>query len=318
MLNVVTNAEVREIRRNGSGWRVITEAGDYPCGYVVSCAGLHSDRIAAMTGHARSVRILPFRGEYWLIRPERQELCRNLIYPVPNPEFPFLGVHFTRMIHGGVEAGPNAVLAASREGYEKGDFRLNDLADALAFPGLWRFLARYPKISWDELRRSWSKDLFCATLQRLVPEIQPQDLIEGGSGVRAMAMTADGGFVEDFHMIQGPNELHVVNAPSPGRNSIARDRGRDCPDGSWRLVGYQTELCGRDFSRVFNRMNDQRDLSRVHRISQLISETGYRARLLYTRLQARFRRLKIQFSVKSGGERGIRTPGSALRHYDGL
>ncbi|HYA16991.1 MAG TPA: L-2-hydroxyglutarate oxidase [Bryobacteraceae bacterium] len=215
MVNVVTRAEVKAIRRDGARWRVISAAGEYPCDYLVSCAGLHSDRVAAMTGHPRTVRILPFRGEYWLIRPERASLCRNLIYPVPNPEFPFLGVHFTRMIHGGVEAGPNAVLATSREGYRKSDFRLSDLADALAFPGLWRFLARYPKISWMEVRRSLSKELFCATLQRLVPEIQPEDLVEGGSGVRAMAMTADGGFVEDFHMIQGPNELHVVNAPSP-------------------------------------------------------------------------------------------------------
>ena len=215
MVNVVTSGEVKAIRREGAGWRVISAAGEYPCDYLVSCAGLHSDRVAAMTGHARTVRILPFRGEYWLIRPERASLCRNLIYPVPNPEFPFLGVHFTRMIHGGVEAGPNAVLATSREGYRKDDFRLRDVADALAFPGLWRFLARYPKISWMEVRRSLSKDLFCATLQRLVPEIQPEDLVEGGSGVRAMAMTADGGFVEDFHMIRGANELHVVNAPSP-------------------------------------------------------------------------------------------------------
>jgi (S)-2-hydroxyglutarate dehydrogenase len=215
MMKVVTNAEVREIRHDGSGWRVISAAGDYPCDYLLSCAGLYSDRVAEMTGHPRTVQILPFRGEYWLIKPERQSLCRNLIYPVPNPQFPFLGVHFTRMIHGGVEAGPNAVLATSREGYRKGDFRFADLSEALMFPGLWRFLAKYPRMSWMEIRRSLSKDLFCATLQRLVPEIQPEYLVPGGSGVRAQAMTTDGAFVEDFHMIQGPNELHVVNAPSP-------------------------------------------------------------------------------------------------------
>ena len=143
-------------------------------------------------------------------------LVRNLIYPVPDPKFPFLGVHFTRMIHGGVEAGPNAVLAFSREGYRKTDLRVRDLADALAFAGLWKFLGKYSSVCWREVRRSFSKELFCATLQRLVPEVQPEDLIEGGAGVRAQAMTPDGSLVEDFHFVEGPRELHVVNAPSPG------------------------------------------------------------------------------------------------------
>jgi L-2-hydroxyglutarate oxidase len=216
MVEVVPNAEVKAIHRDGSGWRIVTTVGENACDFVVSCAGLYSDRVAAMTGHARTIRIVPFRGEYYKIRAERAHLCRHLIYPVPNPEFPFLGVHFTRMVHGSVEAGPNAVLATSREGYRKSDFRIGDLADALAFPGLWRFLARYPRISWQEIRRSFSKELFCATLRRLIPAIRPGDLEDGGAGVRAQAMTADGAFVEDFHMIQGPNELHVVNAPSPG------------------------------------------------------------------------------------------------------
>jgi L-2-hydroxyglutarate oxidase len=213
--SVVLDAEVTAVRREGAGWRIVSKAGDHAADAIVTCAGLHSDRVAAMTGHPRSVRIVPFRGEYYKIRPERQSLVRNLIYPVPNPDFPFLGVHFTRMIHGGVEAGPNAVLATSREGYTKLDFKPGDLADALAFPGLWRFLARYPGMCWQEIRRSFSRELFCATLQRLVPEIRPEDLVPGGSGVRAQAMFADGSFVEDFHMIEGPNELHVVNAPSP-------------------------------------------------------------------------------------------------------
>jgi L-2-hydroxyglutarate oxidase len=184
-------------------------------GRIVTCAGLHGDRVAALTGQARTVRIVPFRGEYYKIRPERQSLVRNLIYPVPDPRFPFLGVHFTRLIRGGIEAGPNAVLALAREGYSKTDLNLGDLVDALSFPGLWRFLKRYPKTCWDETRRSFSRALFCASLQRLVPEIQPEDLSEGGSGVRAMAMAADGSLVEDFHFVQGPGELHVVNAPSP-------------------------------------------------------------------------------------------------------
>jgi L-2-hydroxyglutarate oxidase len=216
MVPVVRSAEVIGVRREGSGWRVLSTAGEHVCDFLVSCAGLHSDRVAAMTGHARTVQILPFRGEYYQLRPERASLCRHLIYPVPNPDFPFLGVHFTRMIHGSVEAGPNAVLATSREGYRKSDFRAADLSDALRFPGLWRFLGQYPGMCWQEIRRSFSRKLFCATLQRLIPEIQPDDLIEGGAGVRAQAMTADGKFVEDFHMIEGPNELHVVNAPSPG------------------------------------------------------------------------------------------------------
>jgi L-2-hydroxyglutarate oxidase len=211
----ITSARVTAIRRESSGWRVLSTAGEHVGGRIVTCAGLHGDRVAALTGQARTVRIVPFRGEYYKIRPERQSLVRNLIYPVPDPRFPFLGVHFTRLIRGGIEAGPNAVLALAREGYSKTDLNLGDLADALSFPGLWRFLKRYPKTCWDETRRSFSRALFCASLQRLVPEIQPEDLSEGGSGVRAMAMAADGSLVEDFHFVQGPGELHVVNAPSP-------------------------------------------------------------------------------------------------------
>jgi L-2-hydroxyglutarate oxidase len=212
---VVVNAEVQAIRREGSGWRVISTAGDYACQRIVTCAGLHADRVAALTGKGRAVRIVPFRGEYYKIRPERQVLVRNLIYPVPDPAFPFLGVHFTRLIHGGVEAGPNAVLALAREGYSKFNFSPADLFDALSFSGLRRFLAKYPKVCWDETRRSFSRALFCKSLQKLVPEIQPEDLTTGGAGVRAQAMTPEGALVEDFHFVEGPGELHVVNAPSP-------------------------------------------------------------------------------------------------------
>jgi L-2-hydroxyglutarate oxidase LhgO len=162
------------------------------------------------------VRIVPFRGEYYLLRPERQFLVRNLIYPVPDPRFPFLGVHFTRKIRGGVEAGPNAVLAFAREGYSKTNISLRDGADALSFPGLWRFLRRYPEACWGELRRSFSKELFCRSLQRLVPEIGLDDLAPGGAGVRAQALSPEGSLVDDFHFVQGEREIHVVNAPSPG------------------------------------------------------------------------------------------------------
>ena len=213
---VITSARVTAIARRGDSWRVRSTAGDYECSRMVTCAGLQSDRIAALTGTNRTVRIVPFRGEYYKIRPERQGLVRHLIYPVPDPKFPFLGVHFTRMIHGGVEAGPNAVLAFAREGYTKSDINPRDIFDAISFSGLWRFLRKYPKMCWDETRRSFSRALFCASLQRLVPEIRTEDLIEGGAGVRAQAMSPDGSLVDDFYFVQGPGELHVVNAPSPG------------------------------------------------------------------------------------------------------
>jgi L-2-hydroxyglutarate oxidase len=213
---VLTGARVTAIRRNREGWRVEHSRGDSACDWVITCAGLHSDRVAALTGQPRRVRIVPFRGEYYTIRPERRHLVRNLIYPVPDPRFPFLGVHFTRMIRGGVEAGPNAVLAFAREGYTKSDLRVGDLADALTFSGLWKFIGKYKRVCWDELRRSFSKELFCLSLQRLVPEIQLSDLAPGGAGVRAQAMSPDGSLVDDFHIVRGAREIHVVNAPSPG------------------------------------------------------------------------------------------------------
>ncbi len=217
---VITSARVtatdRETRSNGNAWRVHSTAGDHEASRIVTCAGLQSDRLAALTGANRTIRIIPFRGEYYKIRPERQRLVRHLIYPVPDPKFPFLGVHFTRLIHGGVEAGPNAVLALAREGYSWTDINPRDIFDAITFNGLWRFLGKYPKMCWQETLRSFSRELFCKSLQRLVPEIRPEDLSAGGAGVRAQAMSPDGALVEDFHFVEGPGELHVVNAPSPG------------------------------------------------------------------------------------------------------
>jgi (S)-2-hydroxyglutarate dehydrogenase len=212
---VRSNARVTAICRSQEGWRIEHSSGDCVCDFLITCAGLYSDRIAAMTGQPSPIQIVPFRGEYYLIRPERLFLVRNLIYPVPDPRFPFLGVHFTRMIRGGVECGPNAVLAFAREGYRNTDVNLRDLREALSFPGLWRFLRKYPDASWAELRRSFSKALFCRTLQRLVPEIRMDDLLPGGSGVRAQAMTADGSLVDDFHFVEDHHAIHVVNAPSP-------------------------------------------------------------------------------------------------------
>lgn len=213
---LLTRSEVKAIHREAAGWRIVHASGECAADWLITCAGLHSDRVAALTGRPRSLRIVPFRGEYYLIRPERQFLVRNLIYPVPDPRFPFLGVHFTRRITGGIEAGPNAVLAFAREGYSKSDVSLRDLADALSYPGLWRFVRRYPDACWAELRRSFSKELFCGTLQRLVPEIRPDDLVPGGAGVRAQALSPDGSLFDDFHFVEGEREIHVVNAPSPG------------------------------------------------------------------------------------------------------
>jgi (S)-2-hydroxyglutarate dehydrogenase len=212
---VVTSARVSRLRPSGAGWVAETGAGEFPGDFVINCGGLHSDRVAEMSGERREVRILPFRGEYYKIRPERQFLVRNLIYPVPDPSFPFLGVHFTRLIHGGIEAGPNAVLATAREGYRKTDFNAADLFDALSYRGFWRFLRKYPSMAWYELRRSFSRELFCRSLQRLIPEIRPDDLAEGGSGVRAQAITPEGDLVQDFQLIARRNALHVLNAPSP-------------------------------------------------------------------------------------------------------
>ena len=213
---VVLEAAARGMVRRGGAWVVESAAGDFEADLVINCAGLHSDRVAALGGGRRDVRIVPFRGEYYEIRPERQYLVKHLIYPVPDPKFPFLGVHYTRMIHGGVECGPNAVLAFAREGYRKTDFRAGDLLDALSYPGLWNFLRRYPRMCFDELRRSFSRDLFCASLQRLVPDLRPEDLVPGGSGVRAQAMSPSGDLLQDFHIVQREGALHVVNAPSPG------------------------------------------------------------------------------------------------------
>jgi L-2-hydroxyglutarate oxidase len=169
-----------------------------------------------MAGERRDIHIVPFRGEYYLLGPNASGLVRNLIYPVPNPAFPFLGVHFTRMIRGGVEAGPNAVLALAREGYSKRDLSVRDFAGAIAFPGLWRFVARHARMCAAELYRSLSRHAFGDSLRRLVPDVRDSDLEPGGAGVRAMAMTRDGRLVEDFALVKRDRALHVVNAPSPG------------------------------------------------------------------------------------------------------
>ena len=212
---VVTGAKVTKLKPTSDGWVAETTAGEFEAGFIVNCAGLHSDRVSELAGERREVRIVPFRGEYYKLKPSRQHLVKHLIYPVPDPAFPFLGVHFTRLIEGGVEAGPNAVLAFKREGYKKTDIDLVDLYDALSFSGLWKFLGLHKRMCWEEVKRSFSKKLFCQSLQRLVPEIRVEDLETGGAGVRAQAMTPDGTLVQDFSFVRGRNALHVLNAPSP-------------------------------------------------------------------------------------------------------
>jgi L-2-hydroxyglutarate oxidase LhgO len=214
-VEVVTCARLMRAHRSGAGWVAETTAGKFEADFLINCAGLHCDRVAEAAGERREMRVVPFRGEYYKIRTDRQHLVRHLIYPVPDPQFPFLGVHFTRLIHGGIEAGPNAVLAFAREGYRKTDFNAADLFDALSYRGLWRFLKRYPSMAWYELKRSFSREVFCRSLQRLVPEIRPDDLTTGGSGVRSQVITPDGEIVQDFQLIARPNALHVLNAPSP-------------------------------------------------------------------------------------------------------
>jgi len=221
-----TSSRVTGIRESGAGWVIDTASGVINCEYLINCAGLFSDRIAALAGIKRTVRIVPFRGEYFLLKPEAQRLVRNLVYPVPDAQFPFLGVHFTRMIHGGVEAGPNAVLAGAREGYSWGRISPRDIFDAVTFPGLWRFMAKYPSLCGHEILRSLSKKLACKSLQKLVPSLTPADLMPGGAGVRAQAMHVDGTLLQDFWIEQGPRALHVLNAPSPAATAslaIARE-----------------------------------------------------------------------------------------------
>jgi L-2-hydroxyglutarate oxidase len=209
------NTRAEKILPDGGGWIVETSAGNFPSKFVVTCGGLHADRLVRAAGQTPVAKIIPFRGEYFQIKKERQFLVRHLIYPVPDPKFPFLGVHFTRLVLGGVEAGPNAVLAFAREGYTWTNINLRDLAESVFYPGLWRFLAKYPSMCGYEIRRSLSKAEFTRSLQKLVPEIQADDLETGGAGVRAQAMLPEGKLIEDFHFEEAPGILHVINAPSP-------------------------------------------------------------------------------------------------------
>ncbi|MBT4622852.1 MAG: L-2-hydroxyglutarate oxidase [Verrucomicrobia bacterium] len=213
--DVQTGARVTRLEQRGDEWIATTPKGEFAGRYLVNCAGLHCDRVAGLAGEKRETRIVPFRGEYYKLVEGSEGLVRHLIYPVPDPQFPFLGVHFTRLIHGGIEAGPNAVLAFAREGYRKTDVNVRDLWDAVSYSGLWRFVAKYPRMTALELWQSFSKRRFCKALQKLVPNIRVTDIDPGGAGVRAQAMAREGDLIQDFCLIQRPAALHVLNAPSP-------------------------------------------------------------------------------------------------------
>ena len=210
------------VKKNDGGLVLETYANEVRCRALVNCGGLQSDRVARMCGVDPGVRIVPFRGEYYELIPSRQSLVKNLIYPVPDPSFPFLGVHFTRMIEGGVEAGPNAVLAFKREGYNKTDIRVRDLVDTLGYPGFWKMAGRFWKTGMGEMWRSFSKHAFVKALQRLLPELRPEDVVASGSGVRAQAMDPSGKLLDDFHVVRAPRMIHVLNAPSPAATSSLR------------------------------------------------------------------------------------------------
>ncbi len=219
---VRTEAAVRRIRRAGDRLQLETPRGDFTCRMLVNCTGLHSDRLARMAGVDPGVQIIPFRGEYYELDSSRCSLVQNLIYPVPDPEFPFLGVHFTRMIGGGVEAGPNAVLAFKREGYHRSSFSLRDFSEIMASAGFWRLARRYWRAGLSEFRRSFSKRLFLQDLRRLLPELQFADIVAGGSGVRAQAVDAGGNLVDDFRIVETESMVHVLNAPSPAATASIR------------------------------------------------------------------------------------------------
>ncbi len=209
------NSRVINIKTLNNKVLVQTSNNEFICDYLVNCAGLHSDEIAKLSGVNSDVKIVPFRGEYYKLKKDKEYLVKNLIYPVPDPRFPFLGVHFTRMIKGGVECGPNAVLALKREGYKKSDIDISQIFDMIFFKGFWLMAKKYYKMGFEEFRRSFSKKLFTISLQKLIPEITEDDLIPGGAGVRAQALDNNGNLIDDFRIIQTENMIHVLNAPSP-------------------------------------------------------------------------------------------------------
>lgn len=212
---LVLGAKVVALRQDGGTNIVETSAGTFRARYVINCAGLYSDTITRMAGVETNLEIIPFRGEYYEVRPERRNLVKALIYPVPDPRFPFLGVHFTRRVNGSVEAGPNALLAFRREGYTGAPPDMQEAMETLRFSGFWKIARKYWRMGLAEQYRSWVKSAFVTALQKMVPELQESDLAQGGSGVRAQAVDANGNLVDDFHFVHSANMIHVCNVPSP-------------------------------------------------------------------------------------------------------
>ncbi|MDJ1168559.1 L-2-hydroxyglutarate oxidase [Roseofilum sp. BLCC_M154] len=227
------NTKVENWREMGETIILETSQGEIEAKFVINCGGLFSDRLTQMSGMQPQAKIIPFRGEYYELKPEKRYLVKNLIYPVPNPEFPFLGVHFTRMIDGSVHAGPNAVLSLKREGYQKTDVDLADVADMLTYPGLWKLAAKHGKEGIKEIIRSFSKAAFVHSLQQLIPEVQAEDVIPTHAGVRAQALKPDGALVDDFLILQDKRKMHVCNAPSPAATAsleIGREIAAQVPE----------------------------------------------------------------------------------------
>ncbi|WP_340612069.1 L-2-hydroxyglutarate oxidase [Xenorhabdus bharatensis] len=206
---------VQAIREHSDSIEVQTQQRTYQAKWLVNCAGLHSDRIAQLAGYDTGMKIVPFRGEYYVLNSDKNHLVNHLIYPVPNPDFPFLGVHFTRMHNGKRDVGPNAVLAFKREGYRRTDCNLRDMAEILTYKGVWKIASRYLGEGIAEMRRSFSHQLFTENARQLIPDLRPEDITPGPAGVRAQAVTPEGKLVDDFHFVTGRRSLHVCNAPSP-------------------------------------------------------------------------------------------------------
>ncbi|MCL2933504.1 MAG: L-2-hydroxyglutarate oxidase [Trichodesmium sp. MAG_R03] len=209
------NRKVERIVANGQGQVLETTQGAFEVKFAINCAGLYSDRVAKLGGVDPKAKIIPFRGEYYELKPDKRDLVKHLIYPVPNPNFPFLGVHFTRMIDGSIHAGPNAVLSLKREGYRKQDVDLQDMVEVFSDPGFWRLVAKHGWVGVQEMVRSSNKQAFVRSLQKLIPEVQGSDLVAAEAGVRAQALMGDGKLADDFLLVRGENAVHVCNAPSP-------------------------------------------------------------------------------------------------------
>jgi len=210
-----TNCKFLSLKNSNGELVAITTKGEFKTKFLVNCGGLYCDRIAKLCGVNPGLQIVPFRGEYYKLKKEKEYLVKNLIYPVPDPRFPFLGVHFTRMMKGGVEAGPNAVLAFKREGYTKKDFSAADLSQMFFYSGFWKMASKYYRMGFGEFYRSFSKKAFVEALQKLIPEIQEDDIEAGGAGVRAQALEPNGKLVDDFRIVEANKMVHVLNAPSP-------------------------------------------------------------------------------------------------------